>query len=76
MNFVFKDLIGKIIDIYKDGLTIFSKRDENIHHLRNVFDSYRKYMISLNPKKLVLGVDEWNILVHIRSKEGVKIGPS
>ena len=38
MDFSFKELIGKIIEIYQDDLTIFSKeRSNHIIHLRQVF---------------------------------------
>jgi hypothetical protein len=77
MDFAFRDLIGKIIEIYQDDLTIFSKeRGEHIHHLRQVFERCRKYGISLNPKKSIFGVDEGKLLGHIISKDGVKIDPS
>jgi hypothetical protein len=76
MDFSFKDLIGKIIEIYQDDLTVFSKdRSSHISHLRQVFERCRKYGISLNLAKSVLGVDEGKLLGHIISKDGVKIDP-
>ena len=46
------DLIGKIITIYQDDLTFFSKeRDDHVKHLKKVFDWCEKFGISLNPKK-------------------------
>ena len=74
MDFSFKELIGKIIEIYQDDLTIFSKqRSDHISHLRQVFIRCRKYLISLNPAKSIFGVDEGKLLGHIISKDGVKV---
>jgi hypothetical protein len=66
MDFSFKELIGKIIEIYQDDLTVFSKdRSDHIGHLRQVFERCRKYNISLNPTKSIFGVDEGKLLGHI-----------
>ena len=74
MDFSFKELIGKIIEIYQDDLTVFSKEiSDHISHLRQVFIRCRKYGISLNPSKSIFGVDEGKLLGHIISKDGVKL---
>jgi hypothetical protein len=54
MDFSFRDLIQKIIEIYQDDLTVISKdRKDHLSHLRIVFERCRKYGISLNPKKSI-----------------------
>ena len=76
MDYAFKELIGKFIEIYQDDLTVFSKeRPSHIGHLKQVFERCRNYGISLNPAKFVFGIDEGKILGHIISKDGVKIDP-
>jgi hypothetical protein len=76
MDFSFKELMGKFIEIYQDDLTLFSKdRSDHVSHLKQVFERCRKYGISLNPAKSVLSVDEGKLLGHIISKDGVKIDP-
>jgi hypothetical protein len=76
MDFSFRDLIQKIIEIYQDDLTVVSKeRKDHISHLRIVFERCRKYGISLNPKKFVFGIDKGNILGHIASEGGISIDP-
>ena len=76
MDYDFNELIGNIIKIYQDDLTVFSKeRSDHMGHLRKVFERCRKFGISLNPAKSGLGVDEGKLLVHIISKDGVKIDP-
>jgi hypothetical protein len=74
MDFSFRDLIQKIIEIYQDDLTIVSKdRKDHLSHLRIVFEQCRKYVISLNPKKSIFGIDEGKNLGHMASKGGVSI---
>ena len=66
MDFAFRDLIQKIIEIYQDDLTFVSKeRRDHISHLIIVFERCRKYGISLNPKKFVFRKDKENLLGHI-----------
>lgn len=58
MDFDFKDIIGKIFEIYQEYLTLFSnERSDHIRHLGLVFERCRKYGISLNPKNLVFAID-------------------
>ena len=76
MDCAFKELIGKIIEIYQDDLAVFSKeRSSHIGHLKQVFEKCRKYGISLNPAKSILGVDDGKLQGHIISKDGVKVDP-
>jgi hypothetical protein len=76
MDFAFKELMGKIIEIYQDDLTVFSKdRSDHISHLRSVFERCHKYGISLNPANSILGVHEGKLLGHVISNDGVRIDP-
>lgn len=57
MDYAFRDLIKNIIEIYQDDLIFFSvNKSDHIIHLKKVFEICRKYGISINPKKIVLGV--------------------
>jgi hypothetical protein len=76
MEFAFRDIIQKIIEIYQDDLTVVSKeRKDHLSHLKIVFERCRKYGISLNPKKSVFGIDEGKLLGHVASPGGVSIDP-
>jgi hypothetical protein len=76
MDYAFRTLIGKLIEIYQDDLTVFSKDGKaHINHLRQVLDRCREFGISLNPANSVFGVTECKLLGHIISKEGVKLDP-
>ena len=76
MDFSFKGLIGKIIEIYQDDLTVFSKDGKShIGHLKQVFERCREFGISLNPSKSVFGVTKGKLLGHIVPQYGVKVDP-
>ena len=62
--------------VYLDDVTVFSKKiEEHMFHLEQIFERYRKYGISLNPKKCVFVSLDRNILGHIISKKGISIDP-
>jgi hypothetical protein len=76
MDFAFRDLIVKIIEISQDDLTAFSEdRSDHVQHLGQVFERCRKYGITLNPNKSIFEVDEGKLLGQVISKEGVTVDP-
>jgi hypothetical protein len=77
MDITFVEELGKFIVIYLDDVTVFSRSDdEHLQHLRQVFEKCRRFGISLNPKKILFGLEEGKLLGHIISKDGIKIDPS
>ena len=57
MNKIFKDLIGKIVEVYIDDMCVKSKQKEShIEQLTRVFVVLRKFRMKLNPTKRALGV--------------------
>jgi hypothetical protein len=77
MDISFVDELGRILVIYLDDITVFSKtKEENLLHLRRVFEKCRKFGISLNPKKNLFGLEEGKLLGHIISNHGIKIDPN
>ncbi|KAH9303500.1 hypothetical protein KI387_043862 [Taxus chinensis] len=74
MDMAFKGLINKIVLVYLDDITIFSKNAaDHFFHLRKVFQRCRKFRVSLNPKKCIFLAHEGKLLGHIVSKEGLAI---
>jgi len=74
MDMAFKGLMYKLVLVYLDDITVFSKNaSEHLSHLRLVFERCREFGISLNPKKCIFVVHEGKLLGHIVSKEGVTI---
>lgn len=76
MGVAFADIINKLMVVYQDDLTAYSK-DENDHcmHLEKVFIRALKYGVSLNPRKCQFGVTEGKLLGHLVGKHGVRIDP-
>jgi len=74
MDIAFKGMINKIVVIYLDDLTAYSKkRNNHLHDLKRIFEHCKKYGISLNPKKSYFSLDEGKILGFIVSKKGICI---
>jgi hypothetical protein len=77
MDIAFIGERDKFVVIYLDEITVFSKSDkENFHHLEKVFLKCRRFVLSLNPKKSLVSMEEGKLLGHIVSADGVKIDPS
>jgi hypothetical protein len=69
MDVAFQELINKCVVVYLDNVTMYSKnREDHIQNLTQIFERYRKYSISLNPKKTIFGVEEGKLLGHIISQ--------
>jgi hypothetical protein len=76
MQIAFDDLIDKIILIYLDDLTVYSKNQlDHFGHLRKVLMRCRKFGIYINPSKSIFGVTKGNILGNIVFDLGISIDP-
>ena len=54
---MFKNLIGKTMDVYVDSILVNSKLiKDHIKNLRQMFDILRKYQKKLKPLKCAFGV--------------------
>jgi hypothetical protein len=77
MDISFDDENENFIIIYLDNITMYSTSNkQHVEHLKKVFQKFRKFDISLNPKKSHFGVEEGKLLGHIISKEGINIDPN
>ncbi|KAK1606116.1 hypothetical protein QYE76_029789 [Lolium multiflorum] len=57
MNYIFHDLIGKLVEIYIDDVVVKSvATDGHLEDLRRVLDRTRKFGLRMNPKKCAFGV--------------------
>jgi hypothetical protein len=76
MDISFIDERDKFVVIYLDDLTIFSKSDEDhLIHLKQTFEKFHRFCLSLNPKKSHFSMQEGKLLGHIVSRDGIKIDP-
>ena len=57
VNVLFKDLIGKTMEVYVDDKLVKSQiAKDHMDHLGEIFSILRKYQMKLNPLKCVFGV--------------------
>ena len=76
MNFIYHDLIGRLVEIYIDDVMIKSKFvDEHVADLQEVFERTRKYGLKMNPHKCAFGVSAGQFLGFIVHERGIEIGP-
>jgi hypothetical protein len=71
-----KNITVKYVVVYLDDMTLYSKnKEDHLQHLTQIFERCRKYSISLNPKKIIFGVEEGKLLGNIISQAGIRIYP-
>lgn len=76
MDTVFQCLMYKIVLVYLDDITVFSKEaKDHLSHLRIIFERCREFGVSLNPKKCVFVVHEGIFLGYVASKHDITIDP-
>jgi hypothetical protein len=69
MNYMFHDLIGKLVEIYIDDVVVKSASAEgHLGDLRRVLERTRKFGLRMNPKKCAFG----GIEIGLKSQEAVR----
>jgi hypothetical protein len=57
MNYIFHDLIGKLVEIYIDDVIVKSALVEgHLEDLQRVLERTRRFRLRMNPKKCAFGV--------------------
>jgi hypothetical protein len=83
MNYIYHDLIGKLVEIYIDDVVVKSTSiGGHLGDLCQVFEWTRMFGLKMNPKKCVFGVStsqflgflvhEWGIEISLKSQEAVR----
>jgi hypothetical protein len=63
MNYIYHDLIGKLVEIYIDNIVVKSTSiGRHLGDLREVFERTRRFGLKMNPKKCALGVSAGQFL--------------
>ncbi|KAJ0948972.1 putative nucleotidyltransferase, Ribonuclease H [Helianthus annuus] len=76
MDTVFKDNIGKTVEVYMDDLVIMSHgEDLMLTNIQRTFDFLRSVNLKLNPTKCSFGMEEGKFLGFIVTREGFKVNP-
>jgi ribonuclease HI len=75
MNYIFHDLIGKLVKIYIDGIMVKSVSVEgHLGDLRQVLERTRRFGLRMNPKKCAFGVSAGQFLGFLVHERGIEIG--
>ena len=77
VNMMFKEQIGKTMEVYVDDMLVKSKEaQDHIQHLAEMFDILRKYRMKLNPQKCVFGVESGKFLGFMVNHRGIEANPT
>src|SRR4026208_1299769 len=75
MNYIFHDLIGKLVEIYIDDVVVKStSAGGHLEDLRQVLERTRKFGLKMNQKKCAFGVSAGQFLGFLVHERGIKIG--
>nr|XP_025703592.1 uncharacterized protein LOC112805418 [Arachis hypogaea] len=76
MNKIFRDLIGKTVEVYVDDILAKTTRpDDLLNDLANVFASLRQYGMRLNPLKCAFAMEAGKFLGFMITQRGVEANP-
>jgi hypothetical protein len=74
MNYIFHDLIGKLVEIYIDDVIVKSTSIEgHIEDLCHVLERTRRFWLKMNPKKCTFGVTSSLFLGFLVHEQGIEI---
>jgi len=75
MNYIFHDLIGKLVEIYIDDVVVKSTSIEgHLEDLRQILERTRRFGLRMNPKKCAFGVTAGQFLGFLVHERGIEIG--
>jgi hypothetical protein len=75
MNYIYHDLISKLVEIYiKDVVVKSTSTGGHLGDLRRVFERTRRFRLKMNPKKCTFGVSAGQFLCFLVHERGIEIG--
>ena len=75
MNYIFHDLIGKLVEIYIYEVVVKStSAGGHLEDLRQVLERTRRFGLRMNPKKCTFGVSAGQFLGFLVHERGIEIG--
>lgn len=76
VNMIFKESMGKTVEVYVDDMIVKSTQQKNhLHDLSQAFETLRKYQLKLNPAKCIFGVRGGRFLEYMVSERGIEANP-
>ena len=74
MNYIFYELIGKIVEIYIDDVVVKSKGyQEHLANLHRALECTRRHGLKMNPNKCAFGVSAGQFLGFMVHERGIEI---
>jgi hypothetical protein len=75
MNYIFHELIGKIVEIYIDDVVIKSlDHESHLDGVRKTLECTRKHRLKSNPNKCAFGVSAGEFLGFLVHEGGIEVG--
>jgi hypothetical protein len=75
MNYIFHELIGKIVEIYIDDIMIKSlNHDSHLEDVKRTLECTRKHGLKMNPNKCAFGVSAGEFLGFLVHEGGIEVG--
>jgi ribonuclease HI len=75
MNYIYHDLISKLVEIYIDNIVVKStSTGGHLGDLHHVFERTRRFGLKMNPKKCAFGVWAGQFLSFLVQERGIEIG--
>jgi hypothetical protein len=75
MNYIFHDLISKLVEIYIDDVVVKSASVEgHFGDLQQVLERTKRFRLRMNPKKCAFGVSAGQFLGFLVHERGIEIG--
>jgi hypothetical protein len=75
MNYIFHELIGKIVEIYIDDVVIKSlNHDSHLKDVKQTLEWTRKHGLKMNPNKCAFGVSVGEFLGFLVHEGGIEVG--
>ena len=74
MNYIFHELIGKIVEIYIDDVVVKSKgHQEHLADLRRALERTRRHGLKMTPNKCAFGISAGQFLGFMVHERGIEI---
>ena len=76
MNRMFKDQLGKTVEVYIDDMLIKSRKaEDHLAHMEQVFEVLNRYEMKLNPDKCTFGDLAGKFLGHLVTSCRIEANP-
>jgi hypothetical protein len=74
MNYIYHDLINKLVEIYIDDVVVKSTSiGRHLEDLHQVFERTRRFRLKMNPKKCAFGASAGQFLDFLVHERGIEI---